>query len=82
MRTVKAFNGETKEANRYEALLHPGRKAGIFKGLSTGIGEGIVRFLFYASNALAYWYGVSLVLDDRDKEIKEYTPATLMIVRI
>lgn len=77
---MKAFNGESKESSRYESLLLPGRKAGIFKGLSTGVGEGIVRFLFYASNALAYWYGVSLVLDDRDKDIKEYTPAVLMIV--
>lgn len=82
VRTVKAFNGEEKESSRYEDLLIPSQKAGTFKGLTSGIGEGIVRFLFYASNALAYWYGVSLVLDDRDKDIKEYTPAVLMIVRI
>jgi len=46
----------------------------------TGIGEGITRLMFYSSNALAFWYGTNLILDDRDKEVKEYTPAVLMIV--
>lgn len=58
----------------------PARKAGTYKGLASGIGEGIMRFLFFGSNALAYWYGVKLVLDDRDKIDKDYTPAVLMIV--
>lgn len=56
------------------------QKAGIRKGLASGIGEGIMRFMFYAMNSLAYWYGVTLVLADRDKVDKEYTPAVLMIV--
>lgn len=45
----------------------------------SGCGEGVIKFTFYASNALAFWYGVNLILDDRDKEDKEYTPAVLMI---
>lgn len=61
-------------------LLTPAQKAGIRKGLASGIGEGIMRFMFYAMNSLAYWYGVTLVLADRDKIDKEYTPAVLMIV--
>lgn len=81
IRTVKAFCGENKESQRYHALLLPAQKAGIAKGFFSGLGEAIMRFMFFATNALAYWYGVSLVLDDRDKEDKEYTPAVLMIVR-
>lgn len=50
------------------------------KGLLAGIGDGIMRFLFFGSNALAFWYGVKLVLEDRQKADKEYTPAVLMIV--
>lgn len=46
----------------------------------TGLGEGVMRFLFFAAYAVGYWYGVELVLGDRDKEDKEYTPAVLMIV--
>lgn len=80
IRTVKAFCGEHIESVRYNNLLIPAQKAGVRKGVFSGVGEGIMRFLFYASNSLAYWYGVSLVLADRDKEEKEYTPAVLMIV--
>lgn len=80
IRTVTAFSGEKKEAARYNTLLIPAQKAGKLKGLFTGSGEAVMRFMFYASNALAYWYGVTLVLADRDKDYKEYTPAVLMIV--
>lgn len=77
-----SFCGEKGESERYDRLLIPARKASKKKGLSSGIGDGIMRFLFFASNALAYWYGVQLVLNDRDKIEKEYTPAVLMIVSI
>lgn len=80
IRTVKAFGGEQKESDRYATMLQPAQRAGIKKGLFSGVGEAVMRMMFYASNALAYWYGVGLVLADRDKEIKEYTPAVLMIV--
>lgn len=81
IRTVIAFCGEKSESERYDKLLIPARKASKRKGLSSGIGDGIMRFLFFASNALAYWYGVRLVLNDRDKLDKTYTPTVLMIVR-
>lgn len=80
IRTVVAFCGEKSERERYEKLLIPARKASKRKGLSSGIGDGIMRFLFFASNAVAYWYGVQLVLNDRDKVDKTYTPTVLMIV--
>lgn len=82
IRTVVAFCGEKREIERYDKLLVPAQKAGVRKGMSSGIGDGIMRFLFFASNALAYWYGVRLVLNDRDKTDKEYTPAVLMIVSL
>lgn len=75
-----SFCGEKSESERYDRLLIPAKIASKKKGLSSGIGDGIMRFLFFASNALAYWYGVRLVLNDRDKVDKEYTPAVLMIV--
>ena len=78
--TVFAFGGEKIEIERYNKRLIKAKKAVRVKGLLTGIGEGIMRFLFFGSSALAYWYGVQLVLDDRDKVDKEYTPAVLMIV--
>lgn len=80
IRTVVAFCGERKECERYDRLLVPARKASKRKGISSGVGDGIMRFLFFASNAVAYWYGVRLVLNDRDKVDKTYTPTVLMIV--
>lgn len=81
IRTVFAFRGEKKEINRYNNRLIIAKKAGARKGLLSGIEDGVVRFLFFGINALGFWYGVQLVLDDRDKIDKEYTPAVLMIVR-
>lgn len=80
IRTVFAFCGEKNEIERYNQKLMVAKSAVKRKGLLSGIGDGLMRFLFFASNAIGFWYGVQLVLADRDKEIKEYTPAVLMIV--
>lgn len=82
IRTVVAFGGEAKEFERYSTRLQEAQKAGKRKGIFSGIGEGLLRFFFHVFNAIAFWYGVSLILDDRDKplEEREYTPAVLMIV--
>ncbi|CAD7078234.1 unnamed protein product [Hermetia illucens] len=80
IRTVVAFGGEEKELQRYQVKLGPAEKSGVRKGLISGIGGGTMWFLIYCCYALAFWYGVSLILDDRDKEDKLYTPAVLIIV--
>lgn len=80
IRTVFAFGGEKVEIDRYNRRLLRAKEAANTKGMLTGLGEGIMQFLFYASCALAFWYGIRLVLDDRDKVDKEYTPTVLMIV--
>lgn len=81
IRTVFAFGGEKVEIDRYNDRLLNAKRAIRLKGLLTGLSDGILRFLFFGAYALGYWYGIKLVLDDRDKEDKEYTPAVLMIVR-
>ena len=57
------------------------------RGLIVGSGAGVMWFLIYGSYALAFWYGVKLIMDDREACILEplmcnarYTPATLLIV--
>lgn len=82
IRTVFAFGGEKVEIQRYNKRLINAKQAVRRKGFWSGLGDGIMRFLFFGSMAIAFWYGVVLVLDDRDKEEKEYTPAVLMIVRL
>lgn len=80
IRTVIAFGGETKEIERYQTRLIPAQQSGKKKGVFSGIGGGIMWFIIYCCYALAFWYGITLILEDRDKIFKEYTPAVLIIV--
>lgn len=80
IQTVFAFGGEKTEFKRYNNHLMKGKHPVQMKGLLLGIREGIMRFLIYGSSAVAYWYGVELVLNDRHKLDKEYTPTVMMIV--
>ncbi|XP_055605924.1 multidrug resistance protein homolog 49 [Uranotaenia lowii] len=80
IRTVVAFGGERKEFDRYKDRLAPAEYNGARKGLFSGIGGGVMWFIIYCCYALAFWYGISLILDDRGKDEKDYTPAVLIIV--
>ncbi|XP_055537427.1 multidrug resistance protein homolog 49 [Wyeomyia smithii] len=80
IRTVVAFGGERKELERYKSRLSSAEDNGRKKGLFSGIGGGIMWFIIYCCYALAFWYGISLILEDRGKDVKDYTPAVLIIV--
>lgn len=66
--------------DRYKSNLANVEKDGIRKGLVAGIGNGITWFIVYCIYAIAFWYGINLILNDRMKEDKTYTPAVLIIV--
>ncbi|KAH8393395.1 hypothetical protein KR215_008311 [Drosophila sulfurigaster] len=80
IRTVLAFSGERKENERFAKLLVPAEVTGTKKGLYSGIGAGVMWLLIYICMAIAIWYGVDLILDDRDLDDRQYTPAVLVIV--
>ncbi|XP_026736211.1 multidrug resistance protein homolog 49-like [Trichoplusia ni] len=80
IRTVVAFGGEKKEIDRYARRLEPAKKMGTRKGIFSGLGSGVMWFIIYATYALAFWYGVGLILDSRHEEKPVYTAAVLMIV--
>ncbi|CAL1267612.1 unnamed protein product [Larinioides sclopetarius] len=80
IRTVVAFGGEQKEIQRYDKCLAPARKKGIKRGFMTSIGSGLTWFCIFAGYALAFWYGVKLIVDDKDNPNPEYTAGTLLIV--
>ncbi|XP_073843183.1 multidrug resistance protein homolog 65-like [Musca autumnalis] len=79
IRTVVSFGGEDKESKRYDNFLVPARKASQRKGAFSGFSDGVLKSMLFLSCAGAFWYGVNLIIDDRDVEDKEYTPAILMI---
>ncbi|XP_049836465.1 multidrug resistance protein homolog 49-like isoform X2 [Schistocerca gregaria] len=80
VRTVVAFAGQQKEVDRYKDKLVLAEKMGIKRGMFTGIGAATMWFITYCSYALAFWYGVTLIIDSRVTGDYEYTPAVLIIV--
>ncbi|XP_058037982.1 ATP-dependent translocase ABCB1 [Ahaetulla prasina] len=65
IRTVIAFGGQKKEIERYHKNLEDAKNIGIRKTMSTSISLGVAFLLIYASYALAFWYGTTLILDEK-----------------
>ncbi|NXP51177.1 MDR1 protein, partial [Heliornis fulica] len=64
VRTVIAFGGQEKEIKRYYKNLEDAKRIGIKKAITANISMGAAFLLIYASYALAFWYGTTLVLSD------------------
>uniref|UniRef100_A0A8C0FPH3 ATP binding cassette subfamily B member 1 n=1 Tax=Bubo bubo TaxID=30461 RepID=A0A8C0FPH3_BUBBB len=64
IRTVIAFGGQEKEIKRYHKNLEDAKRIGIKKAITANISMGAAFLLIYASYALAFWYGTTLVLTD------------------
>uniref|UniRef100_A0A8C5WKG4 ATP binding cassette subfamily B member 4 n=1 Tax=Leptobrachium leishanense TaxID=445787 RepID=A0A8C5WKG4_9ANUR len=64
IRTVIAFGGQNKEIERYEKNLEEAKRIGIKKAVTANISIGFAFLMIYASYALAFWYGTSLVIDE------------------
>ncbi|XP_073486147.1 ATP-binding cassette sub-family B member 5 isoform X1 [Aquarana catesbeiana] len=75
IRTVVAFGGQEKEIKRYTNNLGEAKKIGIKKAITSQLAVGIMFFIIYASYALGFWYGTTLVLNG-----KEYTVGKIMLV--
>ncbi|XP_034258184.1 ATP-dependent translocase ABCB1 isoform X2 [Pantherophis guttatus] len=65
IRTVIAFGGQKKEIERYHKNLEDAKNIGIRKTMSTSISLGVAFLIIYASYALAFWYGTTLILDEK-----------------
>lgn len=55
IRTVVAFGGEQKEAQRYGGELGAALKVGIMRGTIIGILLGSIMGVFFSSYSLAFW---------------------------
>uniref|UniRef100_A0A8C1VH80 ATP-binding cassette, sub-family B (MDR/TAP), member 11a n=1 Tax=Cyprinus carpio TaxID=7962 RepID=A0A8C1VH80_CYPCA len=82
LRTVAAFGGEHKEAERYSIHLElcglnlaEAQAWGIKKGAIIGVFQGYLWCIIFLCYALAFWYGSKLVI-----ETKELTPGGLVQV--
>ncbi|XP_022083099.1 multidrug resistance protein 1A-like isoform X2 [Acanthaster planci] len=64
IRTVAAFGGEKKSLERYTEKLNGAKKQSIKKDtLQAGL-VGVFFFNFYATYALAFWYGSTLFINE------------------
>lgn len=50
--------------SRYHKNLEDAKRIGIKKAITSNISMGAAFLLIYASYALAFWYGTTLVLND------------------
>ncbi|KAK6779522.1 hypothetical protein RDI58_021706 [Solanum bulbocastanum] len=75
VRTVAAFNSETKIVNLFDSSLQTPLRHCFWKGQIAGSGYGIAQFLLYASYALGLWYASWLVkhgISDFSKTIRVF----------
>lgn len=82
IRTVMAFSGESKESIRYCEKLKPAEVNGNRRGFFSALGGGVMWLIVYFTHGVALWYGVQLILEDREKPVRQYTINTMVIVSI
>ncbi|KAI2474291.1 LOW QUALITY PROTEIN: ATP binding cassette (ABC) transporter subfamily B member, partial [Diabrotica virgifera virgifera] len=80
IRTITAFGGQKKEVDRYNKNLVEAKNNNIRRSMFSALGFGLLWFMIYASYALAFWYGVKLVLRDRTATNQIYTPSNMVTV--
>ncbi|KAK9877119.1 hypothetical protein WA026_016865 [Henosepilachna vigintioctopunctata] len=80
IRTVLAFGGESKEMERYDSNLIHAKKNNIFRSALVGIGFGLLWFVIYLSYALAFWYGVGLIIDEKDSPNPTYSAGNMITI--
>lgn len=61
--TVVAHGGQSNEIRLYESSLKEARRAAILRGLIAAVRSSLLCLSNYGSFALAFWYGVGLVID-------------------
>lgn len=63
-------------SSRYHKNLEDAKRIGIRKAITANISMGAAFLLIYASYALAFWYGTTLILTD------DYTIGKVLTVSI
>ncbi|TRY58771.1 hypothetical protein DNTS_034608 [Danionella cerebrum] len=64
IRTVVAFNGQSKAVEKYEKNLVEAKDFGVKKAITTNVSMGLTQFFIFATYALAFWYGTKLSVDE------------------
>ncbi|CAD5311532.1 unnamed protein product [Arabidopsis thaliana] len=76
IRTVASFTGEKQAIISYKKFITSAYKSSIQQGFSTGLGLGVMIYVFFSSYALAIWFGGKMILE------KGYTGGSVINVII
>lgn len=84
IRTVIAFSGQVKEMERYNKHVITAMKNNIKRCFFNSISNGMLWFLVYACYAFSYWYGVGLIIEEKEysEEDRIYTPGNVISVNM
>ncbi|XP_010474666.1 PREDICTED: ABC transporter B family member 11-like [Camelina sativa] len=63
IRTVASFTGEKQAINSYKKFITSAYKSSVEQGFSTGLGFGIMFFVYFSTYALAIWFGGKMILE-------------------
>ncbi|OWF41926.1 Multidrug resistance protein 1B [Mizuhopecten yessoensis] len=63
IKTVMAFNGQSKECARYNSHLSHAKSNSAKKGVLVGLSGSVLWLLLYGAFAVAFWYGIKLIQD-------------------
>ncbi|XP_018573284.1 multidrug resistance protein 1-like isoform X2 [Anoplophora glabripennis] len=82
IRTVVAFDGQEKEISRYNKHLVSAKKNNIKRGIFNSLSNGCLWFFVYGCYALSFWYGVGLIIEERNlpPQDRVYTPGNMVSV--
>ncbi|XP_075988822.1 multidrug resistance protein homolog 49-like [Anticarsia gemmatalis] len=82
VRTVRAYEGEELEVERYKEALTGASRAARARGLWSGAGAGLGWLLTYALNAVVFAYGAVLCVRDLDlpPHLQHYHPGVMVTI--
>lgn len=81
IKTVVAFQGQQKEAERYSKEIRAARDNNQKRALFSSLSQAIIWLLMFSSYGLSFWYGCSLIKRDISANLLNgYTPGKLMTV--
>ncbi|XP_019091645.1 PREDICTED: ABC transporter B family member 11 isoform X4 [Camelina sativa] len=63
IRTVASFTGEKQAINSYKKFITSAYNSSVQQGFSTGLGFGIMFFVYFSTYALAIWFGGKMILE-------------------
>ncbi|KAK8693708.1 hypothetical protein V6N13_071279 [Hibiscus sabdariffa] len=64
IRTVASFTGENQAISNYDKFLVCAYRSGVYQGLVSGIGLGLIMLVVFCSYALAVWFGGRMILEN------------------